>query len=249
MAEPLDDAAASPALDHADLVRVVAALAFAADEPVAPDEIADAYAAVTGVPAEPSDVEAAVERYNADADEHRGPFRIERWGGGFRVATTPDLAPYVRAHHRDERRLRLSRSLLETLAILAYRQPATKPEVDFVRGVDAGYALTKLLDLGLVDVVGRSDSLGRPLLYGTTPRFLEAFGLADLEALPRLREIEDLLDDPHFNRERARLLALEGLLPEGNGEASHAASEDAGGEELPTPRRVDSADDPDPDHG
>jgi segregation and condensation protein B len=116
---------------------------------------------------------------------------------------------------------------METLAILAYRQPVTKPEVDFVRGVDSDYAVRRLLDLGLVDVRGRADSVGRPLLYGTTDRFLELFGLNALGDLPNLREIESILDDPSFHRERARLLmkagGFTGLVP---GAASPDAAED-----------------------
>lgn len=213
------------------LPRVVAALAFAGDEPVTAERAAQAYGAVTGEPVDAADVDAAVEAFNAAAEAGNGPFRLERWGGGYRAATTPDLAPFVRVFLEEDRKMKLSRSLMETLAILAYKQPATKPEVDFVRGVDADYALRKLLDLGLIDVVGRSDALGRPLLYGTTPRFLEQFGIDALDTLPRLREIEDLLDDPQFNRERARLLALDGLAPSGGDDV-----------EQPPPSGVDTAD-------
>ena len=103
----------------------------------------------------------------------------------------------------------MSHSLMETLAIVAYRQPVTKPEVDFVRGVDSGYALGKLMERGVIDVVGRGDSLGRPLIYGTTDSFLEQFGLGDLDDLPNLREIEEILGDPSFSKERVELLQLQ----------------------------------------
>lgn len=195
------------------LARVAEALIFSADEPVSARRIAATYAQVSGE-AEPEEaaVRAAIDGLNeAYADTDR-TFRIEAWAGGFRMATVPSLAPYLRAVHQEDRQRRLSRSLLETLAIVAYRQPVTKPEVDFVRGVDSDYTVRRLMELGLVDVVGRSDSLGRPLLYGTTPRFLEQFGLNALEDLPNLREIEDILNDPAFNRERARLLELEEQL-------------------------------------
>jgi segregation and condensation protein B len=119
---------------------------------------------------------------------------------------------------------------METLAILTYKQPASKPEIDYVRGVDSDYALRRLLDVGLVDVVGRSDSVGRPLLYGTTARFLEEFGLSALDDLPNLREIEELLDDPAFNKERARLLMLSGLdmpMPSAAPEAPDGETEES----------------------
>ena len=96
---------------------------------------------------------------------------------------------------------------METLAVIAYKQPVTKPEIDFVRGVNADYALRKLLETRFVAVVGRDESVGRPLLYGTTNAFLEQFGLSSVDDLPRPREIDELLEDPAFTRERAELLA------------------------------------------
>ena len=115
---------------------------------------------------------------------------------------------------------------MEALAVIAYRQPVTRPEVDFIRGVNSDYAIRKLLEMELVDVEGRADSLGRPLLYGTTDLFLEQFGLNSLEDLPTLREVEELLDDPSFDEERAKLLQLDkeedlsvDLLEEGEDES------------------------------
>lgn len=95
---------------------------------------------------------------------------------------------------------------MESLAILAYRQPVSRSELEFVRGVDCDYAIRKLLEFGLIDVVGRSERVGRPLLYGTTDRFLELFGLHTLDELPNLRELESILDDPAFQKEKAKLL-------------------------------------------
>jgi segregation and condensation protein B len=132
--------------------------------------------------------------------------RIESWAGGYRMATVREVAPFVRALIEAEEERRLTRSLLETLAVIAYKQPVTKPEIDFVRGVDADYALKKLLAKKFVAVVGRSEAVGRPLLYGTTDLFLEQFGLAALDELPRPREIEQLLNDPAFTHERKELL-------------------------------------------
>ncbi len=195
-----------------ELERAVEALIFASDEPVTAGQIAEVFAEVSREPRPTTEqVERAVDRLNAGYEAAERALRIRRWAGGFRMSTTEEVAPYLKVYFSYERRRRLSRSLMETLAILAYRQPATKPEIDFVRGVDSDYALRKLMEIGLADVVGRSETVGRPLLYGTTPRFLEDFGLARLDDLPNLREIEELLDDPAFNRERARLLMLRGL--------------------------------------
>jgi segregation and condensation protein B len=195
-----------------ELARAVEALVFAADEPVTVSQIGDVFAAITQDqrPTQ-AQVEYAVQTLNASYARNGHALRIHTWAGGYRMATTPDVTPYLKAFFQYDRSRKLTRSLMETLAILAYRQPVTKPEVDFVRGVDSDYAIRRLLDLGLIDVVGRAESVGRPLLYGTTSRFLDEFGLANLDDLPNLREIEELLNDPSFNKERARLLMLKGL--------------------------------------
>ena len=195
-----------------ELARAVEALIFATDEPVSADQIAEVFAEITRE-ARPSSeqIQQTVDRLNAQYEQRGGALRIQAWAGGYRMATTDEVAPYLKAFFRHDRQRRLTRSLMETLAILAYKQPATKPEIDYVRGVDSDYALRRLLGIGLIDVVGRSESVGRPLLYGTTSHFLEAFGLSDLDGLPNLREIEELLNDPAFSKERARLLMLKGL--------------------------------------
>ncbi|NBC87028.1 MAG: SMC-Scp complex subunit ScpB [Bacteroidetes bacterium] len=183
---------------------------FAADEPVPPHRIAEIFADVTGrMQPDLATVEAHVHALNQEYQSTGRPLVIHEWAGGYRITTRPEMSPFVKALVVGEQETSLSRSLLETLAVLAYRQPVTRPEVDFVRGVNSDYAIRKLLDLGLADVKGRSESLGRPLLYGTTDRFLEQFGLNTLEDLPTLREIEDLLDDPSFDEERSQLLQLD----------------------------------------
>ena len=105
------------------------------------------------------------------------------------------MAPYLRALHR-ERALRLTRAALETLAVIAYRQPVTRAEVEHVRGVDAGAVLKSLVDRKLVRIAGHREVPGRPLVYATTKRFLEVFGLLKLDDLPTLREVEELLPPP-----------------------------------------------------
>ena len=199
---------------RAEWMRATEALIFAADEPIKARQIADVLGEVAGEEAPSAEAIAyLVEALNAHYDEDGRALRIRRWGGGYRMSTTREVAPYLKSHYARDRERSLSRSLLETLAIVAYRQPVTKPEVDFVRGVDSDYALRKLLELHLLDVIGRSDSVGRPLLYGTTAKFLDTFGLEDLEDLPTLREIEELLADPAFNTEKAKLLLLNDMDP------------------------------------
>jgi len=195
------------------LERAVEALAFAAEEPLGASEAARIIAEVTGAHVDAADVDAAVESLNEVYATSGRAFRIQRWGGGLRMATEPEMAPFVRTLLAREEGGKLSRALVETLAVVAYRQPVTKPEVDFVRGVNTDYALRALLEKDLVSVVGRAESVGRPLLYGTTERFLDLFGLGTLEELPRPREVEELLADPQFSRERALLAAETALAP------------------------------------
>lgn len=194
-------------MDSATLERVAEALIFAADEPISAAAVAAVYAEVTGnMEVDAAAAVDAVEVLNRTYRESGRVFRIEAWAGGYRMATIREVAPFVRAFVEAEEERRLSRSLLETLAVIAYKQPVTKPEIDFVRGVDADYALKKLLEKSFVTVAGRSEAVGRPLLYGTTDFFLEQFGLAALDELPRPREIEQLLNDPAFTQERSELL-------------------------------------------
>ncbi len=195
--------------DHT-LEEAAEAIIFAADEPVPPARIAEIVAEVTGRP-QPSDEEvtAAVERLNEAYGERGRALEIKSWAGGYRMVTRSSLSPFVKTFYVEEQETSLSRSLMEALAVIAYRQPVTRPEVDFVRGVNSDYAIRKLLEMDLANVEGRADSVGRPLLYGTTDRFLEQFGLDDLDDLPTLREVEDLLDDPAFDDERAKLLQLD----------------------------------------
>ncbi len=190
-----------------DFDAAVEALIFAAEEPIDAKTIARSWAEATGLE-EPkqADVDDAVARINERLSETERPYGIERWGGGFRFATRKALAPFLKALFVTDRQRRLSRTLMESLAILAYRQPVSRSELEFVRGVDCDYAIRKLLEFGLIDVVGRSERVGRPLLYGTTDKFLELFGLHSLEELPNLRELESILDDPAFQKEKAKLL-------------------------------------------
>ncbi|PQJ33467.1 SMC-Scp complex subunit ScpB [Salinibacter sp. 10B] len=201
---------AHPPTDDHTLAEAAEAIIFAADEPVTAERIAEIVSEVTGQP-EVSDeeVQTAIETINEEYEASGRALEIHEWGEGYRMATRSTLSPFVKTLFVGEQEKSLSRSLMETLAVIAYRQPVTRPEVDFIRGVNSDYAIGKLLEMELVDVEGRADSLGRPLLYGTTSQFLEQFGLKSLDDLPTLREVEELLDDPAFDEERAKLLRLD----------------------------------------
>lgn len=194
----------TPSIEQLD--RALEALVFAAEAPVTAEELARAYEEVTGAETLLEDVEEAIGRLNLAYQEGGRAFRIRHWGHGYRMATVDDVAPFVKALFAQEEERRLSRAVLETLAIVAYQQPVSKPEIDFVRGVNSDYTIRHLMEREFITVVGRSESVGRPLLYGTTEVFLDQFGLGTLDELPRPREIEELLADPAFSRERAALM-------------------------------------------
>ena len=143
----------------------------------------------------PEDLRAAIERLiKGYANPERAlatGFRVEEVAGGLQLRTTPENAPYVR-RFLAARPQRLTKPALETLAIVAYRQPSTKPEIESIRGVDCGAVLKALLDRDLIKILGKAEEVGRPILYGTTPKFLELFGLKSLTALPTLREYHEL---------------------------------------------------------
>ena len=134
-----------------------------------------------------------VDDINTDLERTDRPFRIVKIAGGYQFATTPQHGSLVQRLLKARNRKRLTQAALETLAIIAYRQPITKGEVDAIRGVNAGEVVNSLAEKGLVAMVGRSEQPGKPLLYGTTEDFLRLFGLGSLSDLPKLREIDDLL--------------------------------------------------------
>jgi len=134
-----------------------------------------------------------IDEINDDLERTDRPFRIVKVAGGWQFATTPQHGSLVQRLLKARNRRRLTQAALETLAIVAYRQPITKPEIDAIRGVNAGEVVNSLVEKGLVAMVGRSEQVGKPLLYGTTEEFLRIFGLHSLSDLPKLREIDDLL--------------------------------------------------------
>lgn len=127
------------------------------------------------------------------ADEYA--FEIRLVGGGYQFYSKKEYFPYVRRATFIHHKKRLSRVAMETLAIVAYRQPITKAELEFIRGVNCDYAVQKLLDKKLVSIVGRSDAPGKPLLYATSPFFMQYFGLSDVSELPKLQEFEELAEE------------------------------------------------------
>jgi len=162
------------------LLRALEALLFVADEPVSSGSLAQA------VEADRRTVEQALDDLARSYDERGAGIVLRNVAGGWRLATNPDAAPVVERYVLSSRHARLTKAALETLAIVAYKQPVTRHQVSAIRGANTDGVLRALADRGLVAEVGRDESPGRPLLYGTTPEFLERLGLASLSALPPL---------------------------------------------------------------
>jgi len=163
------------------------ALLFSSDQPLTLALLAEALE----TPAE--DVAAALRELGEDYAARGAGVELKEIAGGWLVTTTPEQHEWVARMLRGRRKSRLSRAALETMAIVAYKQPVTKSEIEAIRGVDASGVLATLLERNLVTIRGRSTVVGRPLLYGTTPEFLNYFGLRELAELPRPEELRALV--------------------------------------------------------
>ncbi|HET7692279.1 MAG TPA: SMC-Scp complex subunit ScpB [Gemmatimonadota bacterium] len=180
--------------------QILEALLFAAEEPLPARRIAAMIEE-----AAPESIADLVRDLNADYLREDRAFHVQEVAGGYRLVTRPEFASWVADLRASDASPRLSQAALETLSIVAYKQPVTRAELESIRGVTVEGVLKTLVDRELVRITGREEGMGRPLLYGTTDHFLEYFGLPSLDALPRPDELEILFAD----RERQEELALE----------------------------------------
>ncbi len=178
---PCPDAAPDDPLARDARVARVEAVLLIADEPLSPRRLADA----AGL-ADIADARSQVEKLQAFYDADGSAYQVADIAGGYQLLTRPAVAPWLARLRRTGHDLRLTPAALETLAVIAYRQPVMRAEVEQVRGVACGEVVRQLMEKGLVRVAGRHDSLGRPQLYGTTKKFLQAFGLNTLKDLPEV---------------------------------------------------------------
>ena len=167
--------------------KIVEALVLASREPISTSRIAEI------VPdCAPSEAKELIKELDLEYEREDRAFEIWEVAGGYQIRTRPAFAGYLRQLQR-ERAFRLSRAALETLAVVAYKQPVTRAEIENIRGVDVGAVIRSLVERKLVRIAGHREVPGRPLLYATSKRFLEVFGFSRLEDLPTLREIEELV--------------------------------------------------------
>ncbi|HEY2954905.1 MAG TPA: SMC-Scp complex subunit ScpB [Candidatus Eisenbacteria bacterium] len=169
------------------LAPALEALLFSSDQPLSLSLLAESLE--TG----PDEISAALLRLGEEYAARGAGVELREIAGGWMLVTAAEHAEWVGRMLRGKKRMRLSRAALETMAIIAYKQPVTKGEVEAIRGVDSSAVLATLLERNLVTIRGRSKVVGRPLLYGTTPEFLDYFGLNDLAELPRPEELRALV--------------------------------------------------------
>ena len=167
--------------------RIIEAVLFASDVPVETDKIIEI---VGGFP----DVPEIIDSLNREFEKEGRSFRIVEVAGGFQFETLPQYGPFVEKLYHTRARPKLSRASLETMAIVAYKQPISKAEIDALRGVDSDASIRTLQNRDLIEVKGKGDSVGKPLLYGTTVEFLRYFGLKDIKDLPGADELASMFD-------------------------------------------------------
>jgi len=184
-----DPKQASP-LDPGKLRMIVEAVLFAATNPVSHEQLLDLF----GQKVSREQVANALSSLWEQYEKANGALQIVEIGGGFKMTTRPQLSPWIEKFFTKRRKLSLSKASLEVVSIVAYQQPVTISQIDYVRGVDSAGVVRGLLKLGLITVKGRKKGPGRALLLGTTDKFLDHFGLSSLDALPRPDELANLSD-------------------------------------------------------
>jgi segregation and condensation protein B len=226
-----------------DLKRTVEALLFASPEPLPLGRLQSVVGDI-----DKRGLRAVLSELQTDYEEAGHAFQLREMGGGWRILTRSEHSRRIEDLLKSQRRVRLSRAALESLAVVAYRQPCTRFEVEQVRGVGSGSALSTLLEKELVKIMGRAESVGKPLLYGTSEEFLSHIGLNKLEDLPDMSEIESLLATEESEREaqpivpeerRRRLLEgvdrigeMIGIDPDSSGSSETADSEEIKSQSL-----------------
>ncbi len=201
------------------LKYAVEGILFAAGEPVKTAQLAAALESSV------KDIDAAVDELkNEYNSQHRG-FAVIDIDGGYQICSRPEYYTYIQVILGEQRRQALSNAAMETLAIIAYKQPVTKSGIEYIRGINSDGSVNRLLERGLVEEKGRLNAPGRPILYGTTVNFLRCFGLSDLSELPvvDLSKIAEGVED----------VAEKDVLPNENGESGNGSADENGADISP----------------
>ena len=167
---------------------IIEAILLTATDPVTPGRLVNLLAGYNG-----RDIREAIDALNAQYEAAGHGLEVVELAGGYQLAARRECGPWLRKYHKTTRQVRLSPAGLEVLAIVAFKQPVTRVEIDSIRGVSSGSVLQTLMELNMVRLVGRSDGIGKPMLFGTTREFLLHFGLRGLAELPKPKELEELI--------------------------------------------------------
>ena len=198
-----DNDGSSRDVDPLKARAIIEALLITASEPVTPGRLTNLLSGYNG-----RGIREAVDALNAQYEVAGHGILVVEIAGGYQLASRQEYGPWLRKYHKTSNLVRLSQAGLEALAIVAFKQPVTRIEIDSIRGVNSGGVLHTLLEVNMVRIVGRSEGIGKPMLFGTTREFLVHFGLKGLSELPKPKELEELLTEGQHKAE-ARQLALE----------------------------------------
>ena len=217
-----------------NLNKIVEALLFASREPVDSKKIAKIIRKVSKreeadqnlCSVKYTEIDEVIDKLNKGYDRKKSPYLIQERSTGWRIYTRIDYASYIRELFPDQKPTRLSAPALETLAIVAYRQPITKAAIEAVRGVNVDGVLQSLIERGLVSIAGRSDLPGKPFLYETSSNFLEHFGIKDVEDLPNSAELRSVdLPQPESEKENDEQLSLSEVAKDSQNESESTENE------------------------
>jgi len=195
-----------------NLINIVESLLFASDTPLSAVKLKEVIENVSV-----KDIKSAISDLNSLYQKNNRPLDIIELAGGYQITTKAEFAPYIQKLFKGRNIYRLTQRALETLAIIAYKQPITKQEIEAIRGVNVDGVIRTLLERKLITIEGRQKAPGNPLLYGTTKFFLQYFGLKSLDSLPKLKEIDELLKADEKFLESLDQVALQQLAPESLG--------------------------------
>lgn len=239
-------------MDKADTLpeikEILCAMLFATREPLSVRQMVNVFkrtaetyedVAASFIEMSAKDVEGALEELRQDLAENRLGLEVVEIGGGFRLRNVPAAGPWLRELLEKGKSAKLSKPALETLSIIAYRQPLQRSQIESIRGVAADSIVRNLLEMGLVKVVGRSELPGKPWLYGTTQAFLEHFGLNSLDELPGMEEMRRNLEQRELE-----LKAREGKLEEEQEEQEEAEREDEADDDVADEKDKEAGEEP-----
>ena len=175
-----------------EIKNIVEAMIFASEDEINSKQLKDIIDK-SGLRVSIAEIDESVSLLNDDFKRNSRPYEIVRIAGGYSFATKNEYGRFVGKLFEEKQKKKLSQSALETLSIIAYKQPVTRSEIEFIRGVNVDYIVNTLLEKELITITGRAETPGRPILYGTTKTFLKVLGLNSLEDLPKLKEINEIL--------------------------------------------------------